>query len=113
MQYELTLYALRHADSAWLAKEQYDGYCTVVEALFRETYAATGQECGIPFATLARFVVGGLDGLILQFVSARDAARARHDLDYLIAATIALAEGGAPAPPPENDRPSPGTSSIT
>src|SRR5690242_7081458 len=26
MLYELTLYAIRHPESAWLAKQQYDGY---------------------------------------------------------------------------------------
>src|SRR6185437_15861889 len=31
MQYELTLYALRNPDAAWLAREQYSGYCAVVE----------------------------------------------------------------------------------
>ena len=31
MQYELTLYALRNPEAAWLAREQYSGYCAVVE----------------------------------------------------------------------------------
>ena len=93
MQYELTLYALRHPDSAWLAKQQYDGYCSVVATLFQDAYAAAGQVCAIPFAELARFTVGGIDGLILQFISDRDTARARRDLSHLINAVIALAEG--------------------
>lgn len=98
MQYELTLYALRNPDAAWLAKQQYEGYCNVVETLFREAYTESGQVSAAPFDTLARFVVGGLDGLILQFVSDRDSKRARHDLDQLIAAVLALAEGTAPLP---------------
>lgn len=90
MQYELTLYAIRHPDSAWLAKQQYEGYCAVVEALFQEAYAAARQTCAVPFAEIARFVVGGLDGLILQFISDHDTARARRDLDHLIRAVLAL-----------------------
>jgi AcrR family transcriptional regulator len=92
MQYELTLYALRNPDSAWLAKQQYDGYTTVIATLFEEAYAAAGQTCNIPFSDLARFVIGGLDGLILQFISDRDPERARHDLSHLIHAVITLAE---------------------
>ncbi|MBF6591385.1 MAG: TetR/AcrR family transcriptional regulator [Ktedonobacterales bacterium] len=95
MQYELTLYALRHPASAWLAKQQYDGYCAVVEALFTEACAAAAQVCAISCAELARFVVGGLDGMILQFISDHDRDRARHDLANLIAAVVALAEGAA------------------
>lgn len=98
MQYELTLYALRAPQAAWLAKQQYSGYSAVVETLLRETYAAMEQAPAIPVAALARFIVGGLDGIILQFVSNRDAARARSDIEYLIGATIALAEGTAPIP---------------
>ncbi len=96
MQYELTLYALRHPDSAWLAREQYDGYCAVVQTLFEEAYAAAQQTCALPLADLARFVVGGLDGMILQFISDRNVERSRRDLDHLIAAVIALAEGAVP-----------------
>ena len=97
MQYELTLYALRHGGSAWLAREQYAGYGAVVEELLRETFTAAGARCAPPFPSLARFIVGGLDGLILQFVSDRDSVRARRDLETLIAAVIALAEGTAPS----------------
>jgi AcrR family transcriptional regulator len=95
MQYELTLYALRTPNSAWLAKQQYDGYSAVVETLFQEAFAAAKQTPAVPFAALARFVIAGLDGLILQFISDRDPERARSDLDHLIAATIALVEGMA------------------
>ena len=93
MQYELTLYALRNPESAWLAKQQYDGYCALVEMLFQQNFAAANKECAISFAELARFVIAGLDGLILQFISDRDTGRAQRDLKHLIRAVIALAEG--------------------
>jgi AcrR family transcriptional regulator len=95
MQYELTLYAMRNPAAAWLAREQYAGYCAVVETLFTEASAASGQVCAISCAELARFVVGGLDGLILQFISDRNIERARRDLSNLIGAVTALAEGTA------------------
>lgn len=93
MQYELTLYALRSPASAWLARDQYAGYAAVVEQLLRDTFAAAHAPCATPFAALARFIVGGLDGLILQFISSRDRDTARHDLDTLIAAVVGLAAG--------------------
>jgi AcrR family transcriptional regulator len=92
MQYELTLYALRHPESAWLAKQQYDGYSALVETLFQHNFETVGKQSTVPFAELARFVIAGLDGLILQFISDRDAVRARRDLDHLIYSVIALAE---------------------
>lgn len=93
MQYELTLYALRNPASAWLARQQYDGYCAVVEALLLEGFARAGQNSVVPLPELARFVVAGIDGLILQFISAPDPERARRDLEYLVNAVIALAGG--------------------
>lgn len=96
MQYELTLYALRNPESAWLAREQYSGYCAVVEGVLRATCDQQGTACAVSYDALARFIVGGLDGLILQFVSDQSITRARCDLDLLIAAVIALAEGAAP-----------------
>lgn len=101
MQYELTLYALRRPESAWLAREQYAGYTTVVADLARQAFESVGQRCALPYDQLARFIIGGLDGLILQYVSDRDQQRARGDLESLIQATIALATGATPVPPSE------------
>ena len=94
MQYELTLYALRNPASAWLARQQYDGYCAVVETLLENGLAFTGQSSVLPVTELARFIISSIDGLILQFISNRDSARARRDLANLIDAAIALAAGG-------------------
>jgi AcrR family transcriptional regulator len=93
MQYELTLYSLRHPESAWIARQQYDGYSAVVETLLQHLFETAHQSCAIPVSELARFIIGGVDGLILQFISDRDTARARRDLDHLLAAIIALVEG--------------------
>ena len=92
MQYELTLYALRNPASAWLARQQYDGYCAVVETLLEEGFTTAGESSALSFAELARFIVGGLDGLILQFISDHNSARARRDLSNLVNAVAALAQ---------------------
>jgi len=98
MQYELTLYALRRPESAWLARSQYEGYCAVVADLIQRVCDATGEEPAEPPESLARFIVAGLDGVILQFISSRDSVRARDDVRRLVQATLALARGAhAPA----------------
>ena len=64
MQNELTLYALRRPESAWLATSQYAGYCAVVADLVQRACDATGEElprdarCACP---LHRRRVGRLD----------------------------------------------------
>jgi AcrR family transcriptional regulator len=100
MQYELTLYALRRSQSAWLAKSQYAGYCAIVARMISQVCVATGEAPTQPPEALARFIVGCLDGLILQFISDHDVERARSDLQRVIAATLALARG-APLVTPE------------
>lgn len=95
MQYELTLYALRRPKSAWLAREQYAGYAALVADLARATFEAADRTCALTYEELARFVVGGLDGLILQYVSDPNQARARRDVEHLIRAAVALATGAA------------------
>jgi AcrR family transcriptional regulator len=93
IQYELTMYALRNPQSAWLAREQYDGYCSVIEALFQRYLEASDKTSALPLAEVARFVIGGIDGLILQYISDPNPVRARKSLDHLISATISLVEG--------------------
>jgi AcrR family transcriptional regulator len=93
IQYELTMYALRYPQSAWMAREQYQGYSSVIESLLQASLEASGKTSAVPLPEVARFVIGGIDGLILQFISEPDTSRARKDLDHLIAATISLIEG--------------------
>lgn len=90
LQYELTLYALRRPESAWLAKRQYEGYCGIVAQLIEAVCVATNTTTAQPPEAIARFIVGGLDGMILQFISTRDTERAQQDLQQLIAATQML-----------------------
>lgn len=95
--YELTLYALREPRSAVRARQQTASYRALVEERCRQISEITRQTCAISFAELARFIISGLDGLTLQFLSDRDSARARRDLQLFISAMLTLAYGLQPS----------------
>ena len=92
MQYELTLGALR-GGSPEFARHQYDAYVAIGEGLFEEVTARTGERSAVPFRQLARFLVAGLDGLILQHLTDPDPERSRAEVELLVAATRTLAAG--------------------
>ena len=94
MQYELTLYALRRPESAWLAKKQYEAYCEVLETVYREASERSQEPSAVPFSDLARFSVSSTDGILLRFLVDHDATNARRDLDRIIAFAIAMARDG-------------------
>lgn len=93
MQYELVMYAVRDPQIAWLAKKQYEGYCEVAESVVRKTCEDSQVTIALASQELARFMVAGLDGLILQYLADRDPARAERNLKTLIDAIVGLAEG--------------------
>ena len=95
IQYELTLYALRTAGLESLARWQYERYARIVAAWCQEAASNAGETCAVPFDTLARVLVAGMDGLILQFVCDPDVTRAREDLQAVTEMVISLA---SPAP---------------
>ncbi|PRX49960.1 TetR family transcriptional regulator [Prauserella shujinwangii] len=90
MQYELTTHALRQPGLAGLAEWQYTRYCEVVEAALREA-GRDADRPPVPLPQLARLLVAGVDGVILQFVVHRDVGRARQDVRNLLAALRATA----------------------
>jgi hypothetical protein len=90
LQYELSVYAIRHPASSWLVKQQYEWYCRVVEAVFRKGSSATADADTTLFTELAHFVVAGMDGLLLQFLADHDATRAKRGLERLITAATAM-----------------------
>ena len=90
VQYELSLYALRNPQAAERTGLQYDLYGELVQARCRQVFEALGYSCPMPLPDLARFIIAGIDGLILQYLSNRDTERAMHDLLYLVTATVAL-----------------------
>jgi AcrR family transcriptional regulator len=105
LQYELITYALRTPGLGGLARWQYDQHCGIVARWCRDTAAAAGETCAADFGVIARVLVAGIDGLILQYLADPDDDRAARDLDHVITAVVALAspapagtphDGGAP-----------------
>lgn len=92
MQYELTMYALRTPGQEELARWQYDRYSTVVAEWCQEAAHQAGETCAVPFGRLARIIVAGIDGLILQHVCDPHEARSREDLADLVEMIVRLAE---------------------
>jgi AcrR family transcriptional regulator len=90
MQYELTTYALRTAGQEDLARWQYERYCGVVAAWLQEAADNAGETSAVPFDRLARLMVAGVDGLILQHVCDPDASRSREDLDAMLEMIVGL-----------------------
>ena len=97
IQYELVIYALRTPGLENLARWQYDRYARIVAAWCQEAASNAGETCAVPFDTLARVLVAGMDGLILQYVCDPDMTRARGDLEAVTEMVISLA---SPAPAP-------------
>lgn len=87
-QYELTTYALRTAGLEDLARWQYERYTDVVAQWLQRAAARAGDENAIDCRRLARLIVAGVDGLILQFVVHPDRDRGREDIEALIAMVI-------------------------
>lgn len=92
MQYELLNYALRTPGQEGMARWQYQRYAEVVADYTREAAALAGETCTIPFDRLARVMLAGIDGLILQYACDPDEDRARADLDIAVAMLITAAD---------------------
>lgn len=84
VQYELTLFALRTQDSAWLAKEQYEGYLSAHEQVFRQYVDTSSSEELARVRELSQLVLTGIDGIILLELSAPDAKRSMAAVRNLI-----------------------------
>lgn len=91
-QYELTTQALRTAGLQDLARRQYEGYTDVVTEWIQQAAARAGEETAIDARQLARLIVAGVDGLILQYVVDPDPDRGRADIEKMIAMIIRYAD---------------------
>jgi AcrR family transcriptional regulator len=85
-QIELTLFALRSAGTQWLAARQYEAYVAVYADLIVDEIDLPRPEAETAALALGRFILCGLDGLILQSFSLRDEAAARAGIDTLVVA---------------------------
>ena len=91
MQYELALYSQRTPGQEDLARRQYESYAAAVAEWCQASAEAAGETCALAFDQLARLVVGGIDGLILQGLCAPDEARSRSDVAALAEMIIGAA----------------------
>lgn len=84
MQGELLNYSLRKPGHERLAQWQYDRYRTVLAEWCERAATTAGETTGVPFDRLARVLLAGVDGLILQYVCEPDDDRARADLALVV-----------------------------
>jgi len=86
VQYELTLYAFREGAN-WLAERQYDAYVQLYLDFLRsvpETEIVLSlDDC----RAIARFMLAGIDGLLLQELAKPNRARSKRGIEALIGAT--------------------------
>lgn len=91
MRHELFLYALRTPGLESLARWQMEGYTRIVAEWCQKAASEAGEVCAVPFDTLARVVVGGIMGTVLEYLSDQDLARSRRDLQAVTEMLVALA----------------------
>lgn len=90
MQYELTIYARRTPGCEWLAKWQYNRYLRVAMEVL-DAAVRVGDRPTVPLDQLARFMLAGLDGLVIQYEVQHDVDQSNRDLEVLIRAVTLLA----------------------
>jgi hypothetical protein len=93
VQYELTLYALRRDEAAGLAAYQHDAYVKLYQDVLQGVAARTGELDAARCAGVARFMLAGIDGLLLQKLAKPNKARSSQGIETLIAATQQFASG--------------------
>ncbi len=87
-QYELTTHALRTMGLEDMARRQYEGYTDVVTEWIEQSAESAGEESVIEARQLARLIVAGVDGLILQYVVNPDHDRGAQDIEAMIAMVL-------------------------
>ena len=85
VQYELTLYALRDG-AQWLAEQQYDAYVDIYSSFLIDVSRRTNELSTTDCGTVARLMLAGVDGLILQELAKPNEARSKRGIDALIGA---------------------------
>ncbi len=89
LQFEVTMYAVRRSDTAWLAEKQYEGYFDQYERILAQP---RNDGCSKEqIRRLAQFVLAGLDGILVQDLANPDEARTEQLLDSLVRASQAVA----------------------
>ncbi|MDR2280174.1 MAG: TetR/AcrR family transcriptional regulator [Gordonia sp. (in: high G+C Gram-positive bacteria)] len=91
LQYELVTHALRTPGLQELPRRQYDSYVDAVASWFTAAADRSGESTELEFDQLARLLIGGIDGLLLQSVVNPDNARSERDLDRVVDMVVAVA----------------------
>jgi hypothetical protein len=91
MQYELTMWTLRTEGMAEVARWQYELYLDVLTTLWTKAADRAGVTLAGPAEQLARLLLAGVDGLILQFLTIGDADTAKADLEALVSQMVSYA----------------------
>lgn len=91
VQYELTLYALRTEGAAWMAKRQYTDYIKAHDDVFSAHAPDASRTTLENVNKLSQLVMAGIDGIIIQELSAPDRARSRNAVRALISSMQSLA----------------------
>jgi AcrR family transcriptional regulator len=100
LQLELTLYAVRTEQASWLGKRQYDEFVALYVAILRGACEVSGKN-SLDIEGLARFLVCGLDGVLLQHLADPDSKRSLaliHKLIYLAQRYPLTANGDSAEP---------------
>jgi AcrR family transcriptional regulator len=95
VQYELTLYALREG-AQWLADQQYDAYVQMYRDFLIAVSEKTGELTPAGCTAVTRFMLAGVDGLLLQELAKPNQARSKRGIEALIRATQIYARSLAP-----------------
>jgi AcrR family transcriptional regulator len=93
VQYDLTIHAIRTPGLQHLAKGQYEKYCSVVAEWCQSAAEIAGESCAVSFEELARMIVAGVDGLILQYLSRGDVERGTADIETLCVMVSGVVRG--------------------
>ncbi|AMT69334.1 TetR/AcrR family transcriptional regulator [Mycobacteroides immunogenum] len=91
VQVELVTHALRTPGLENLPAWQYERYTENVALWCREAASRAGERCAVSFDRLARVLVAGVDGLIMQHIVDPNPERSAEDLESLTEMLIALA----------------------
>ncbi|MGW4028806.1 TetR/AcrR family transcriptional regulator [Streptomyces sp. NPDC004838] len=98
MQYELSIWALRTAGMADMARWQYDRYLDLITMHWQQVAARVGVTLAVPAEQLARLQLAGTDGLLLQYLVSRDARRSLADQETLVRQLVRYADPQPIAP---------------
>ncbi|WP_330183562.1 TetR family transcriptional regulator [Nocardia sp. NBC_01503] len=87
LTYETTTYALREGEQTpaklAIAREQYTFNDSTLADIVEHAREATGTQWDIPVATLSRFTLNTIDGIVLRWLVDNDSIAAREQLDLL------------------------------